>query len=313
MKKTDDASKDPFYYKHKNFFVGLFVLVPLLVIPALLMFILIKSEILEHWVELHMKCETGTGLKKSTNVNILGNAVGHVQTVTLNEKGYVDVTIQVKKRYSHFIHKDSKAYLKQKNFVVGDWEIDLTIGSQTSQPISDGDTLAVEYQIRLEKMVEVFTQMMEPFESLIQSLNRGEGILKFIFGEDTLMSDVHVIFGRIHGLFTEINHTLKNANAMIDNLALLGTRGVETVDTLMVFSQQANRLIENVNIVVDDMDTLVNRLGSLPEGVDSLMIMLKDELREADILLKGLQNHWLLKRSIEKRLRLEEKKFDERE
>lgn len=308
MSQTEKIqSSDPFYYKHRNFFVGVFVLVPLLFIPALLIIILVRSELLENWVELYIRCETATGLKKGTDVNILGTKIGHVRTVTLNDNGYVDVELRVKKRFSHFLHKDTKARLKQKNFVVGDWEIDLTIGNSQLPVIDDGDTLAVEYQIRLEKMVETFTQMIAPLESIFASLAKGEGIIKYIFGEDTLISDVHSIIGRINALFTEVNRTLVNANSMIDTIAEFGARGIETVDSLKVFSNHADQLIGDMGVVVEDIDSLLGDVKTLPVDIDSLILLLRKDVYEAEILLNGIQNHWFFRRTIEKQRALEEK------
>jgi len=311
-KNGTGKSADPFYYKHRNFFVGIFVLIPVLVVPALLLFALVKSEMLENWVTLNLQCETGMGLKKSTMVNILGKNVGHVHSVILNEKGYVDVVIKIKRRYHHFVHKDSKAWLKQKNFVVGDWEIDITMGDGASPQVEDGDTLAVQYQIRLEKMVEVFTEIMTPLESIFESLAKGEGILKYIFGEDTILTDIHIVLGRVNNLFTEINRTLANANQMIDNLGALGTHGIVTIDTLMVFSQRANRLVENLDYVVADVDSLIAGFDDLPGDVDSLIVMLMKDVREAEILLKAIRNHWLFRRTIKRQMRKEEREMEER-
>lgn len=302
-------STDPFYYKHRKFFVGIFVLIPLLVIPALLIFALIQSEMLAKWVELNLKCETGMGLKKGTEVNIIGKKVGHVHSVTLNKNGYVDVAIRIKDRYKEFVRKDSRAWLKQKHFVVGDWEIDLTMGNKdSSDVIENGDTLEVVYQIRLEKMVEVVTEMITPLEKIIESLEKGEGLIKYIFGEDTLMSDVHAILGRVNNLFTEVNRTLYNANQMIDHLAAFGSHGTATVDSLMVFSQHADQLIADMGFVVLDLDSLISDFGLLPENVDTVLYLLQEDLREAEILLKGIQNHWFFRRAIRK-----QRERDERE
>jgi ABC-type transporter Mla subunit MlaD len=327
MKKVGALkSTDPFYYKHRNFFVGIFVLIPLLVIPALGMFILIRSEIFESQCTLHLKCETGVGLiPKKTIVNIQGMKVGRITSITLNEKGYVDVDLKFKRKYRRFVHKDSKAYLKQKNFIVGDWEIDLTGGEMDSlgnakyPVVEDDDTLQVKYQIRLEKMVEAVIQMFEvakkmitPLEKIILSIENGEGVLKYIFGEDTVMTDVHAIVGRANNLISSVNRTLANADGAIDNLSALGVHGIVTVDTLMVFAQEAGRLIDNLDMVVEDVDSLISGFDNLPEDIDSLVIMLKKDVKEADILLKAIKNHWLFRRAVQRQMRKEEKEMGER-
>ncbi len=327
MKKVNIAkSTDPFYYKHRNFFVGIFVLIPLLVIPALIVFILIRSEIFESKCTLHLKCESGVGLiPKKTIVTIQGMKVGRLVSISLNEKGYVDAELQFKRKYRKFVHTDSKAYLKQKNFVVGDWEIDLTggekdsLGNATHPKVKDGDTLQAKYQIRLEKMVEAFIQMFEvarkmiaPLEKIIVSIENGEGVLKYVFGEDTVMTDVHAIVSRVNNMISSVNSTLSHADGAIDNLSALGVHGMETVDTLMVFAQEANRLVDNLDLVVADVDSLIGGFNDLPADMDSLMILLKKDVKEADILLKAIQNHWLFRRAIRRQMLKEERERGKR-
>lgn len=304
-------SNDPLYYKHRNFFVGLFVLIPLLIVPVLLVFALVKSEILEKRMKLYIRCETASGLKETTPVNILGKKVGNIHSFSLNEKGHVDVIIQIKERYSHMLHRDSKAKLRQKNFVVGDWEIDLTMGTG-KEGVKNGDTLEVEYQIRLEEltewfsqMIERFTKMMKPLESIFESLDRGEGIIKYIFGEDTLGVDVRILLDRVNHVFTRVDKTLVHADRMISNLTKLGDRGIEAVDSLMVLSENVDVLIKDLNVVVSDLDSLVTGFDNLPGDVDRVVDLLEKDLEEAEILLKGIQNHWFFRRTMKKQRELE--------
>lgn len=297
-------ASDPFYYKHRNFFVGLFVLIPLLIIPALLVFALVKSEILEKRMKLYIRCETAAGLKETTPVNILGKKVGNIHSFTLNENGYVDVIIQIKTRYSHLVHRDSKARLRQKNFVVGDWEVDLTMGKDPAR-IKDGDTLEVEYQIRLERMAELFTEMMKPIESIFESLEKGEGIIKYIFGKDTLMTDIRLLLDRVNQIFARVDRTLVSADRMIGNLSQLGDKGIEAVDSLMLLSHSVDGLINDLNFVVSDLDSLVSGFDDLPGSVDNVVELLEKDLKEAELLLKGIQNHWFFRRAMRKQRELE--------
>ena len=304
---------DPFYYKHRNFFVGIFVLIPLLVIPALLMFALVKSEILEKWVEVYIQCETGTGLMRTTPVHVLGNPVGRVHSVELNDSGYVDVVLRVKDQYKRFIHKDSKATIKQKNFVFGDWEIDLTMGNTSSPQIEDGDTLEVIYPVRLDKLVSQLTEMISPLQGIFQSIESGEGILKHIIGSDTLMPKTTAIFEKINRLFGEVDHTINKANIMIEKLTDFSDHGTATIDSITVLFSSVVGLIDKIDAVVVNIDSLIVGFGTLPKDANTILDLLQKDLQEAEILLKGVQNHWLLRRTIRKQKKLQEKEMKEEE
>lgn len=307
--KTVKAVKpgDPFHYRHRNIFVGLFMCIPLLVIPALLTFALVKSEIFEKWIEVYIRCETGTGLKSTTPVNVLGNEVGHVYSVKLNEEGYVDVVLRIKHRFHRFIHKDSKATIKQKNFVFGDWEIDLTMGNTSSSLIKDGDTLEVDYPVRLDKLVAQLMEMMTPLENIFQSIASGEGILKHIFGSDTLMPKTNEIFHKINKLFGEVDFTIDKANIMIERLTDFSEHGNVTIDSIMSLFGNVEGLINKIDAVVVNIDSLIAGFGSLPEDANTILNLLQKDLHEAEILLKGIEDHWLLRRTIKKHRKIQEK------
>lgn len=304
---------DPFYYKYRNIFVGIFVLIPLLVIPALLIFALVKSEILEQWVEVYIQCETGTGLMRTTPVNVLGNPVGRVHSVELNEEGYVDVVLRVKRRFSRFIHKDSKATIKQKNLVFGDWEVDLTMGSKLSPTVEDGDTLEVDYPVRLDRLVTQITDMITPLEEIFQSVAKGEGILKHILGSDTLMPKTTAVFEKINRLFGEVDHTINKANIMIEKLTDFSDHGKATIDSITVLFGSVVGLIDKIDAVVVNIDSLIVGFGTLPKDASTILDLLQRDLQEAGILLKGVQNHWLLRRTIRKQKKLQEKEMKEKE
>lgn len=313
--KTVKAVKpgDPFYYKHRNIFVGIFVSIPILVIPALLIFMLLKSEIFGNWIGIYLQCETGTGLIKKTPVNVLGKEVGHVKSVKLNEGGYVDVVLKVKQHYSHFIHKDSKATIKQKNFVFGDWEIDLTMGNKSSPQIKDGDTLEVDYPVRLDKLIAQLMEMMTPLEDIFQSIASGEGILKHILGSDTLMPKTAEVFNKINRLFGEVEFTIDKANIMIEKLTDFSEHGNATIESIMSLFGNVEGLIGKIDAVVVNIDSLIAGFGSLPEDANTILNLLQKDLQQAEVLLKGIENHWLLRRTIRKQKKLQEKEEDKKE
>jgi ABC-type transporter Mla subunit MlaD len=250
---------------------------------------------------------------RTTPVNILGNEVGHVHSVKLNEGGYVDVVLRVKRRFSHFIHNDSKATIKQKNFVFGDWEVDLTMGNKSSPPIKTGDTLEVDYPIRLDKMVAQLTKMMAPMEDIFQSIASGEGILKHILGGDTLMPKTTEVLNRINSMFGEVDYTIDKANVMIERLTDFSEHGNATIDSIVSLFGSVEGLIAKIDGVVVNIDSLIAGFGTLPEDAGTILNLLQKDLLEADVLFKGVQNHWLLRRTIRKQKEMQEKELQNKE
>ncbi len=302
--------KEPFYYKHRTFFVGLFLAVPVAVIVIATIFTAIKSEILTDWTTIHIKSESGAGLIKGrTPVQIMGLDVGHVYEVDINPEGYVDVTLKVKTKYASILATDSKARMMQKNIVVGDWIIDLTVGSNAYLPVQNGDTLNVEYTVRLDELMELFTNFMDPLKSIVQSLQDGEGLVKYLLGSDSLIDDVQRLVGSADKLMHKAGNTMNNANKMLNNFNEFGTHGIATVDSLMVFAVNADKMVRELNNTVYTMDTLFTNMDSIPSDFHNVMENLSTELEQVELIFKALENHWLLRRAIRKQ---KEKILEER-
>lgn len=293
--------KEPFYYKHRTFFVGLFLAIPVVVVVLTTIFTAIKSEILTDWTIIHIKSESGSGLLKGrTPVQIMGLDVGHVHDIEINPDGYVDVALKVKTKYASILATDSKARMMQKNIVVGDWIIDLTVGSNAYLPIKNGDTLDVEYTVRLDELMELFTNFMDPLKSIIQSLQDGEGLVKYLLGSDSIIVDVHRLVSSADLLMKRAGNTMNNADRVLNNFNKFGSHGVATVDSLMVFAQSADKMVKDLNNTVFTMDTLFSNMDSIPSDFHDVMFKLSDELEQVELIFKALENHWLLRRAIRK-------------
>lgn len=293
--------KEPFYYKHRTFFVGLFLTIPIVIIILTTIFTAIKSEILTDWTTIHIKSESGAGLLKGrTPVQIMGLDVGHVYEIDINPEGYVDVALKVKTKYASILATDSKARMMQKNIVVGDWLIDLTVGSNAYLPIQNGDTLDVEYTVRLDELMELFTNFMDPLKSIVQSLQDGEGLIKYLLGSDSIVNDVHRLVSSADLLMGRAGKTMNNADKMLQNFNKFGTHGIATVDSLMVFAVNADKMVKELNNTVYSMDTLFNHMDSIPKDFHNVMQNLSTELEQMELIFKALENHWLLKRAIRK-------------
>jgi hypothetical protein len=72
-------------------------------------------------------------------------------------------------------------------------------------------------------------------------------------------------------------------------------------------------LITKIDAVVVNIDSLIAGFGSLPEDAGTLLNLLQKDLQEAEILLKGIENHWLLRRTIRKQKKLQKQEEGKRE
>jgi len=290
--ETMVKSSEQFHRKHRNFFVGLFILIPLVLLPAFLLYTLIKMSYLEKTSYLFVKYDNAAGLGKNAAVTVLGIKVGYVESVRLNGAGYIDVTMKVKRDCMRLVKKDGLARLQQKNVAIGDWEIELTGGSKVSRPAQSGDTLEGEVMAPIAKTIEQVSKTIDTFQKILQNILDGKGSVGRIMKEDTLVDIAQQIGRNANNLVAHANGTLKQVDTILYKVGDIGEKGRQIADSVKEISGKISGLVTDVN-------GLVNGLNKGVKDVPALMAKVQSDISEVELLLKALQNNWLIKSSVQ--------------
>lgn len=295
MNKSNEKNvhREPFHRAHRNFFVGLFVLIPLVAIPSFLIYTLAKTEVFEDWCLLHVEYETNYGLKEGDAVIVSGIRIGHVRSVRLTDRGRAHVTFRILTRKAPLIRKNSKAILKQKNMAMGDWEIELTLGDSTARAVQEGDTLAAELPLQMDKVIGQVTSMVSTFETILKGVAEGEGVVGRLLKEDTLVTVVNAILADIHRVVRRTDRTLRSLDTTLTVYTGMGEGGGLLIDSLAT-------MIEEIRPVVTDAGQLMTTVDGVGREAFDLVEQTEKALTEVELLVKGLQKHWLLRRSVRK-------------
>ncbi len=287
--KTTEA----FHIRFRNFFVGVFLLVPVVLIPVLLVFTLGKSQLTEQWTHLYAVYSMRTGLEKGSAVTIRGIKIGHVEGVGLERDGDVLVKFKVNEEYAPLIKKDSKAWLKQKNIAMGDWVIELTIGSDTSEMVLNGDTLQPEVPVNIEATVAQVTGMVEKLQELVEAVLEGKGTVGRLLLDDELYESLNSVTRGVASVTRNARMTMGNVDALLDTLTAAGSGSALLLDSALTTVKDFNALMANV-------DSLVSGFKPLPSDMRALLSTMHTDMRETEVILKALQDHWLLRRRVKK-------------
>jgi len=299
--KSRSQPTEPFVRRHRSIFVGLFVLIPVLAVPALLIFTVVKSDLLEKWCTLHAVCENSEGLKKGNQVSMSGTAIGHVKDVDLVMEGTVHVSFNISAKYKHLVKDDTKARLKQRGFV-GDWEIELHGGTARSPEVQDGDTLIFENTSGLEGLIAIAmgvidtaTAILNDVAAIVNGIKEGEGTLGQFLRNDTLYRNINqtsvgasVAASNLGKVTEEIRGTVRNTDSLLLAVTALGKGGTTFIDTLQNLITTANGTINQVGEILKDVKTVSN---DVPEIMDRL----QRDLDEAEYMIKTLQEGWIFK------------------
>jgi phospholipid/cholesterol/gamma-HCH transport system substrate-binding protein len=299
---------EPFVRRHRPFFVGLFVTIPVLAVPALLVFTILKSDGLQKRCTLNIICENSQGLKRGNQVSMSGIPVGHVQKVDLIKEKEVYISFNINSRYKHLVKKDTHARLRQRGFV-GDWEIELAGGGTGIAEVSDGDTLRSERAATMDEIIEVAVNLIDTAAVLLSELtfiardiNSGEGTVGRLLKDDTLYRQISQISIAALGVTSDVRRLLAATRGVVgsadsllvslkDVSAGVGASGLTLVDSLMT-------LVNTVNKSFDDIGQILNNLKTASGDAPELMERLKEDLDEAELLIKSLQNNWLFKKAL---------------
>ena len=299
---SDDIKrdKDPFHYRYRNFFVGFFVLIAFFIIAAFIFYTITKGELMENKATLVTHFKPGEGLQEGSVVKIHGKTVGYVKAVILKINGYSEVKFTVRQDYLHLIRKDSIARLKQKNIFFGDWEIDISIGSESIRLVKDGDTLKGETPFNLSNTFKKFNNIVDSLTILTERVERGEGLLGQLFSKDGIEDIEKKLEEKMRPLLKDLDRTSNNAQLMLERLTTFGETGIKTMDAFLIISQKTDLLIKKTDTMVNDLEQLIKKMDVIPEDTQNLIKNLKNTLKETDILLEGIQNHWLFRRAVRK-------------
>ncbi|MBD3420994.1 MAG: MCE family protein [Chitinivibrionales bacterium] len=287
-----NKSSEAFHIRYRNFLVGLFLAVPAAVLISV-MFYEVATKLFEKSFDLHVCYAQSIPLKKNSEVLIRGIPVGHIKELTLDRSGTIQVAFDVKEKYRNLVRIDSKARLKQKSFLVGDWTIELTIGSTAKPIVRDNDTLQVEVTTPVENMLAKVEFLLGAVQQTVDTLNAGRGTLGRLLKDDSLYAMVLDLGDDVDEVAIGMETTLRNFDQALHSFETLGQGGKKMIDSAVILVDQFNGLMENV-------DSLVTNTHALPKNLEAVMAGLTRDIEQTEILLKALQRHWLLRRSVKK-------------
>jgi phospholipid/cholesterol/gamma-HCH transport system substrate-binding protein len=306
-KQKAAAHTESFVRRHRPFFVGLFIFIPVIAMPALLVFAILKDDRFQKWDTLYVVCENSQGLKNGSNVTMSGNTIGYVKGVDLIKEREVCVRFDIRGEYSRLVKKDTRARLKQRGFV-GDWEVELTGGGATAPEADDGDTLKSEKTPTVDGIIEMAigmidsaTALLNEFTAMARDINAGDGTVGRLLKDDTLYRHMRQIGLNAIGFTSDLRKVAAGAQGTLgktDSLLLtftgvgasVGAGGTAFVDSLISLVAAANKSFDDIGQILKDIKAVSN---DAPE----LMNQLKEDIEEAEMMIRALQSNWLFKKA----------------
>lgn len=262
-----------FKFRYVNQIVGTFVI---LVVIALLAGIFLAGQaqqwfVTTHRYNLEFPPEGSLGIQENSQVVILGAVVGSVEKISVDPDGEITGRIAVKGDFYRFIREDSKAIVKKKFVVAGDSFIEITRGT--------GRLLEAEASLACEKDTEI-TEYLE-----IALENFQEALLPVADQAQELLGNLNLIAAGLAEGEGAAGAVLRDPE--------LAARIKETVARLEEISRDAARAVSSLPPMAETMAEEV-------EDIPGLVVQSREMLRESQRLVEALQNHWLIRGSVDR-------------
>ncbi|MGM0460842.1 MAG: MlaD family protein [Fibrobacterota bacterium] len=311
-KTTEHHNQDPFYYRYRTHIVGLFVLIPLLIISATLIQFLISSEFFTPQSDIFLRIDHGIPLERGNSVTIMEQKVGYIKNMNLNKDGYLDIQMSIEDQYMEMVRNDSKCMIKQKQTVVGDWLIDIRPSSTKAAAIRHGDTLTSYEFIRIEEMVHRLTTMSRSAHSILNQIAYGEGVMSTLISDEelseellyflaqavSLVENMNLSIDEIPQILEDVPPFLTDLQQAIRSLDRLGREGVTMAHNLDTFALKAQNVVDSMEKVTAKVEELTDSTAAIPPVMKESFMEIDSSVIHLKAILNGMREHWFFKRSI---------------
>ena len=292
----------PFKFRYVNEIAGAFVLLAL----ALLIAGIIITGRAQGWFEptIELRAEfpmEGTmGLRRGSEVRVLDTPAGVVLDIEPREDGVLEGRFQVRGRFEQYVRMDSTGVVRRTFGVAGDAFLEITRGF--------GDPLPFEHPfIPLVKDTELLDLAQELLEEVRATTVPAIEQLQALLAEATeLAQELRDPEREVQQMLASINRMVQDIEAgegtlgqllrdpaLAENLELLTENLLQSVADL-------NDILAVVAEATEQLPRMADRLAGELEDIPGLVYQTQATLQEAEVLIEGIQRHWLLRRYVDR-------------
>ncbi|MBO9152086.1 MlaD family protein [Chitinophaga sp. GCM10012297] len=207
------------------------------------------------------------GLAKGDNVWYSGVKVGTIKSIAFTGPHSIAVRMDIEKKSRDFIHKDVRAKVSSDG-LVGNKIIALNGGTPEVPPVEDGDTIIVETAISTDEIMNTLqvnnkslVEITGNLKEITKNIRNGQGTLGKLIADDA-------VYNNLEGTLATLQKTAANTQRLTEGLAAYTAR-LQNKGTL------ANDLVTDT-VVFAKLRSTVTQLESVAQGVDSVVLNLKD-------------------------------------
>jgi phospholipid/cholesterol/gamma-HCH transport system substrate-binding protein len=275
---------------HHEIKVGLFVLVGLVLLAALLIQFGKGTSLFRGTYELHLRASNVGGLKQHASVLLAGVQVGNVSDIQLGPSGTnVNISLQIYKSYKNKIYHDARFVIQQSGFL-GDQYVAIIPTANQLPVLTNGAYVECEAPFNLQETARAAAGFIQRIDETAKKLNAAvSDVRRLVLNEETL-TNFSAAIGNLHTITEEATDTVANINALV---ATNGAQIDFAVSNVVFFSQDMVRLSNDAHSIIStngpDITAAVKNLETSTADLKKLMDGLQAGKGLAGTLLKNEQ------------------------
>lgn len=259
------------FEKRNNFLIGLFVIIGLLILLAVI-FITLKSRFIKDGYCLKVEYVSIAGLQEGDEVVLGGYHVGHVEKIVMINKPAMHFEIYLFINNSVSILKGTTAEIKNKS-LIGQKCIELLCPEKGEEFVQPNDILkgveSREYQ----------DVLMVKFEEVANSLNAATRDISYFF-KTTKLNDPLNTFNQL--LTTDVKETIQFVQL---DLIKIG----QTVESFQQTAESFQQTAKDFSQTADSFSQVAGVVLSKEEQIDGIILQLNHDLVLLSQVLSNLE------------------------
>lgn len=252
--------------RFKNLFgnISIFILLGLVGIGLSFVWTGIKKGEFTAKSKIYFVADSGQDLSEGMPVKLSGFKIGKLNSLALDEHGFVQVEISIEKKYIKLIRQDAVVRLKKEG-VIGDGVLEIIQGTKESPSIVAGAKVRFARAVGLEQaVIDMKDRIMPILDDLHQTLSNPDGDVR------QTLKNLHEFTVEIRSTREHLDHVLGSADGSINN----------QLEPLLISLRQTAVHAEKMSAILDH--DLPGILKNASAGVDNLY-------KTSDILKESVQ------------------------
>ena len=271
---------------------------------------------------LHSNFEKAFGLRPGTRVQISGVDVGQIGEMEIEGDG-VKMEFIIRKQYQNLITDSAEVFAMRDQNMISARIINIDVRRGKGRVLQDGDFLPPGQAQDIETVLETANELLGRVNKLIDAADTLVGMamdtgttIGALFGSRLLYDNLNRQLNRLDDITFAGKKVLFQTSGLLDTMQvqvpiLLGkvddiTDNVSELMTEMKpMPQKVDALMNNVDGLMGKMDNtfgrvdgLLNQVGQVTAGLSDFMESTEQTLQNADDLMAGISNMWIVRRSM---------------